>query len=275
MMESGCEFMKCEYAARDVDNNPVCKYEKDHCIEREMQQLHDVCQIEMKSVFDTAEARIADVQTALKEKSEMVTMLNQQIDRIHQVYKAQFEAVERELAQWRDLCTRQGMELKAVEVERDALREDKNRIEKIMQLGCQDSESVCLYWQTVKDWEKECDSLEIKNADLQAALATANQERDELKAEIADMKKHTWCAYCGHEILIDDDLATKISEHIMTCEKHPLHIALAALAAAQGDNGKLREVIETMILFIPDGWQMPLGWNQVVAQAQEALGGKP
>jgi hypothetical protein len=49
----------------------------------------------------------------------------------------------------------------------------------------------------------------------------------------------------------------------------------AALAAAQGDNGKLREVIETMILFIPDGWQMPLGWNQVVAQAQEALGGKP
>lgn len=174
MMESGCEFMKCEYAARDVDNNPVCKYEKGHCrykcIEREMQQLHDVCQIEMKSVFDTAEARIAD---------------------------------------------------------------------------------------------------------LQAALATANQERDELKAEIADMKKHTWCAYCGHEILIDDDLATKISEHIMTCEKHPLHIALAALAAAQGDNGKLREVIETMILFIPDGWQMPLGWNQVVAQAQEALGGNP
>lgn len=49
----------------------------------------------------------------------------------------------------------------------------------------------------------------------------------------------------------------------------------AALAAAQGDNGKLREVIETMILFIPDGWQMPLGWNQVVAQAQEAFGGKP
>jgi hypothetical protein len=48
----------------------------------------------------------------------------------------------------------------------------------------------------------------------------------------------------------------------------------AALAAAQGDNGKLREAIETMILFIPDGWQMPLGWNQVVAQAQEAIGGK-
>jgi hypothetical protein len=49
----------------------------------------------------------------------------------------------------------------------------------------------------------------------------------------------------------------------------------AALAAAQGEVERMREVIEIMIQFIPDGWQMPLGWNQVVAQAQEAIGGKP
>jgi hypothetical protein len=49
----------------------------------------------------------------------------------------------------------------------------------------------------------------------------------------------------------------------------------SALAAAQGEVERMREVIEIMIQFIPDGWQMPLGWNQVVAQAQEAIGGKP
>ena len=49
----------------------------------------------------------------------------------------------------------------------------------------------------------------------------------------------------------------------------------AALSAAQGEVERMREVIEIMIQFIPDGWQMPLGWNQVVAQAREALGGKP
>lgn len=79
---------------------------------------------------------------------------------------------------------------------------------------------------------------------LYSDAEAVERERDELKAEIADMKKHTWCAYCGHEILIDDDLATKISEHIMTCEKHPLHIALAALSAAQGEVERLRETLD-------------------------------
>jgi septal ring factor EnvC (AmiA/AmiB activator) len=62
----------------------------------------------------------------------------------------------------------------------------------------------------------------------------------ELKAEIARMKEHTWCAYCGLEIHIDDAAATKISEHIMACEKHPIHIALA-------DNLRQAEEINTLI----------------------------
>lgn len=180
MMESGCEFMKCEYAARDVDNNPVCKYEKDHCrykcIEREMQQLHDVCQIEMKSVFDTAEARIADVQTALKEKSEMVTMLNQQIDRIHQVYKAQFEAVERERDQWRDLCARQGMELKAKEgengeKERTLTEQDETILHLQAALAAAQGEVERLKKQVVEVMDKHFDSTSMIYEDFQAALA--------------------------------------------------------------------------------------------------------
>jgi hypothetical protein len=150
------------------------------------------------------------------EQALSVILSERDKEEIVRFVKPDAQAVERERDQWRDLCARQGMQLKNVERENGELKAEKIRIEKVMQLGCQDSESVCPYWQTVKDWEKECESLELKITNLQAALS-----------------------------------------------------------AAQGDNGKLREVIETMILFIPDGWQMPLGWNQVVAQAREALGGKP
>jgi hypothetical protein len=44
----------------------------------------------------------------------------------------------------------------------------------------------------------------------------------------------TYCAYCGHEVRIDAD-ASLISEHIRTCEKHPMRDVEAerdALAAA-------------------------------------------
>ncbi len=34
---------------------------------------------------------------------------------------------------------------------------------------------------------------------------------------------------------------------------------------------KLDDALRLLIGFLPDGWEMPLGWNQVVAQAQEAL----
>jgi hypothetical protein len=40
-----------------------------------------------------------------------------------------------------------------------------------------------------------------------------------------EIKRNTWCAYCGYEINIDDEAATKISEHIMSCPKHPIRIA--------------------------------------------------
>lgn len=70
--------------------------------------------------------------------------------------------------------------------------------------------------------------------EAKAALAAAEERCRELEGEIKRMREHTWCAYCGLEIHIDDEAATKISEHIMSCERHPIHIALA-------DNAALRE----------------------------------
>jgi wobble nucleotide-excising tRNase len=75
--------------------------------------------------------------------------------------------------------------LKNVERENGELKAEKIRIEKVMQLGCQDSESVCPYWQTVKDWEKECESLELKITNLQAALSAAQGEVERLR-ELVD-----------------------------------------------------------------------------------------
>ena len=34
---------------------------------------------------------------------------------------------------------------------------------------------------------------------------------------------------------------------------------------------ELKEQIELLVCFIPEGWEMPLGWNQVVSQAKEAI----
>ena len=36
-------------------------------------------------------------------------------------------------------------------------------------------------------------------------------------------------------------------------------------------NAKLLEALKLAIIFIPDGFPMPLGWGQVVAQAESAI----
>ena len=43
------------------------------------------------------------------------------------------------------------------------------------------------------------------------------------------------------------------------------------IAALTAERDRLREALEVLIAFIPDGWSMPLGYTQVVAQAQAAL----
>ncbi len=43
----------------------------------------------------------------------------------------------------------------------------------------------------------------------------------------------TYCAYCGAEYPLDDDAATLVSEHIKTCEKHPMRAVEARAAELQ------------------------------------------
>ncbi len=44
----------------------------------------------------------------------------------------------------------------------------------------------------------------------------------EQELEIDRLKSMTYCAYCGIEFPLDDDAANQVSEHIRTCDKHPL-----------------------------------------------------
>ena len=37
------------------------------------------------------------------------------------------------------------------------------------------------------------------------------------------------------------------------------------------ENKRLRKALDLIISFIPDGWGMPLGFNQVAQQARDAL----
>ena len=97
---------------------------------------------------------------------------------------------------------------------------------------------------------KEKEILRLDNIHLQeirgeyfkriASLEAAVKEKDD---QIKSMKEHTRCAYCGHEIHIDDEAATKISEHIMSCEKHPLHITFAEIDRLTSANAKQAEEI--------------------------------
>jgi len=70
---------------------------------------------------------------------------------------------------------------------------------------CNDDCSV--YTQHFVEWEQQ----------IRAAIAEENED----KVANALSNKFTYCAYCGKEFEIDA-AAEKVSEHIHTCEKHPI-----------------------------------------------------
>lgn len=58
----------------------------------------------------------------------------------------------------------------------------------------------------------------------------------------------------------------------------PIHTAIVGNGPTSEANAylisaapELLEACKMLIGFIPDGWEMPLGWNQVVAQAHAAI----
>jgi len=61
----------------------------------------------------------------------------------------------------------------------------------------------------------------VRYEDHAKTIAALQEQLAERDGEVAHMKGHTYCAYCGYEIHGDDG-AEKVSEHIKTCEFHPM-----------------------------------------------------
>ena len=57
----------------------------------------------------------------------------------------------------------------------------------------------------------------------------------------------TYCAYCGAEYPLDDNAANQVSEHIKTCEKHPMRAVEARAEAAQTEISSLLAVIDKAV----------------------------
>jgi chromosome segregation ATPase len=81
-------------------------------------------------------------------------------------------------------------------------------------------------------------TIQLSDANKQiAALEAAVKDKDE---EI-NHPKRTYCAYCGYVVDIDDNAASKISEHIMSCELHPMRIYEKQIAALTAENQRWKE----------------------------------
>lgn len=48
------------------------------------------------------------------------------------------------------------------------------------------------------------------------------QEIINYQKRIAELETTTYCAYCGARFTLDDKAAAQVTEHIYTCEKHPM-----------------------------------------------------
>ena len=57
----------------------------------------------------------------------------------------------------------------------------------------------------------------------------------------------------------------------MTPDEGGDYVAYEDYEELEEENKRLREALDLVISFIPDGWEMPLGFNQVAQQAREAL----
>ena len=95
-------------------------------------------------------------------------------------------------------------------------------------------------------YEKQKYLLQIQ-AEISFRAGQDSREPDvrELKNQIAGYKAQstlTYCIYCGATFPLDDEAGTKVTEHINSCEKHPLFQARQEVAKAR--LAGIKEVVE-------------------------------
>jgi len=62
----------------------------------------------------------------------------------------------------------------------------------------------------------------------------------------------TYCAYCGAEYPLDDNAAAQVSEHIKTCEKHPMRAVEARAEKAEARAERLQAAVDRLMAYRRD-----------------------
>jgi len=103
-------------------------------------------------------------------------------------------------------------------------------------------------------------SLECEHGQLARSCNICEYEREiaELRARVAELEAE-------RDKLRDDLSGDKAILQSLLDREHEERKDLEA------ENKGLREALDLVISFIPDGWGMPLGFNQVAQQAREAM----
>ena len=71
------------------------------------------------------------------------------------------------------------------------------------------------------------------------------------------------------EIVDFEGFPTMVSELLYPHKEYPI----LTLEVFESDPmEKLKNHILSLLEFIPDGWEMPLGWSQIAAEARKAVG---
>lgn len=92
---------------------------------------------------------------------------------------------------------------------------------------------------------------------------------DAWEAERTERLKHTYCAYCGEDFPADDPgTPMAVTEHILTCEKHPLAAFRHDAERLEAANSALREALKRQ-------WECGCGWVNGINLARCAQCGRP
>ncbi len=121
-----------------------------------------------------------------------------------------------------------------------------------------------MVYDILHDWKSNVEKPEADHKKQIAALEARLREKDE------QIEAALFSGTLGEIIKTQkEEIATLTKERDLWKEAH--HACDKDNSELRTENAVLIEAVEMLIKFIPDGWSMPLGYTQVVAQAREAL----
>lgn len=88
----------------------------------------------------------------------------------------------------------------------------------------------------------------VKNGDAVTDIYNRAYEALMISMDVKAGKTYcAYCAYCGAEYPLDDNAAAQVSEHIKTCEKHPMRAVEARAEAAEARVHELQAALDAAI----------------------------